>query len=414
MRPGWRLPLLLVILGTLCNRIQSTKKKAKLLKKHSPQVAVLHKASPEKNERGQKKNAVQPSHEQVVAMQNPEGLQASDAEVLNNLQNYNKHYINNEMAAETALLADNGIDDDSALKISNMAALPHGMPKATNAIIKAKISNGAQAPEEFSDDHPKAPNAQAGYDPNAYLYDANSWPEYAIHDSDFNNFHAVEMSNMNGENTDMPPMYNQPQRMGPQNIASEGGMRNPAGQGPSKGNQADSMFNDDEKVATGEALMQKPNEEGNYENSGGGKPNDSTEGNDKSQSPGSAKPAADTPQEVPPKIEQNGPTSSDPASKTQQQPQPSSDNASAGKLEPSVVKEAASLPPKAIATLVKSLVGNRKVAGEAESPGQVQGQVQKNIVETTSQSSILEDLKPAKEFTQSPTLLHKVAKPKKN
>ena len=34
-------------------------------------------------------------------MQNPEGLQASDAEVLNNLQNYNKHYINNEMAAET-------------------------------------------------------------------------------------------------------------------------------------------------------------------------------------------------------------------------------------------------------------------------------------------------------------------------
>ena len=36
-----------------------------------------------------------------TAMQNPESLQPSDAEVLNNLQNYNKHYINNEMAAET-------------------------------------------------------------------------------------------------------------------------------------------------------------------------------------------------------------------------------------------------------------------------------------------------------------------------
>lgn len=38
---------------------------------------------------------------QPTAMQNPESLQPTDAEVLNNLQNYNKHYINNEMAAET-------------------------------------------------------------------------------------------------------------------------------------------------------------------------------------------------------------------------------------------------------------------------------------------------------------------------
>lgn len=34
-------------------------------------------------------------------MQNPESLQPSEAEELNHLQNYNKQYINNEMAAET-------------------------------------------------------------------------------------------------------------------------------------------------------------------------------------------------------------------------------------------------------------------------------------------------------------------------
>jgi len=34
-------------------------------------------------------------------MQNPEGLQASETEIINHLQNYNKHYLNNEMAAET-------------------------------------------------------------------------------------------------------------------------------------------------------------------------------------------------------------------------------------------------------------------------------------------------------------------------
>lgn len=34
-------------------------------------------------------------------MQNPESLQPSDSEILHNLQNYNKHYINNEMASET-------------------------------------------------------------------------------------------------------------------------------------------------------------------------------------------------------------------------------------------------------------------------------------------------------------------------
>lgn len=34
-------------------------------------------------------------------MQNPESLQPSETEELNQLQNYNKQYINNEMAAET-------------------------------------------------------------------------------------------------------------------------------------------------------------------------------------------------------------------------------------------------------------------------------------------------------------------------
>ena len=36
-----------------------------------------------------------------TAMQNPEGLQASETDIINHLQNYNKHYLNNEMAAET-------------------------------------------------------------------------------------------------------------------------------------------------------------------------------------------------------------------------------------------------------------------------------------------------------------------------
>ncbi|XP_067034036.1 uncharacterized protein [Acropora muricata] len=390
--------------------IQSKKTTKKLLRKLSPHKGArgdLHKASPQKNERGQKKNAVQPSHEQVAAMQNPESLQPSDAEVLNNLQNYNKHYINNEMAAETALLADNGIDDDSALKISNMVALPHGMPKGANAFIKAKISNSQHADEDESADHSRTPSSPGGYDPNAYLYDANSWPEYAIHDSDYSNFNTVEMNNMNGENTDMPPMYNRPQQVGPQSTGKEGGTENPASQGLPQNNQADATSNDNEKIATGVPLMHSPNDAKNTENSSGGKPAADSEAKGASQAQTTAKPAAGVSQDTAQKNEKNSPASSDPASKTQEKQE---DNGSAGKLEASVVKAAASLPPKAIASLVKSLVGSRKAAAAASG----RGQVQKYIAGTISDSPVPENFKPASELTQSPTLLHKVAKPKKN
>lgn len=42
-----------------------------------------------------------PYFDKFTAMQNPESLQPSETEELNQLQNYNKQYINNEMAAET-------------------------------------------------------------------------------------------------------------------------------------------------------------------------------------------------------------------------------------------------------------------------------------------------------------------------
>ena len=288
-----------------------------------------------------------------------------------------------------------------------MAALPHGMPKGTNAFIKAKISNSEHGDEDESADHSKTPSSPGGYDPNAYLYDANSWPEYAIHDSDYSNFHTVEMNNMNGENTDMPPMYNQAPQVGPQNTGREGGMENPAGQGLPQNNQADATSNENEKIETGEPLMHSLNDAKNTENSSGGKPAASSEAKEASPSQTSAKPVAGVSQETPQKNEKNSPASSDPASKTQEK---QGDNGSAGKLEASVVKAAASLPPKAIASLVKSLVGSRKAAATASD----RGQVQKNIVGTISQSPIPGDFKPASELTQSPTLLQKVAKPKKN
>ncbi|KAJ7373803.1 hypothetical protein OS493_009125 [Desmophyllum pertusum] len=236
MQTGWKFALVLLVATILCLRCtNSTKTKTKLLKRiwHSEQ----HKAAHPKTLTGQKKNDVQPvqaavpqpSNEQVAAMQNPESLQPSETEELNNLQNYNKQYINNEMAAETALLADQGIDDDSALKISNMAALPDGMPPGSNAAIKAKISSAhaqqgkSAGPSQASQSSQASP---AGYDPNAYLYDANSWPEYTIHDSDYSNFRSVEMNNMNGENTDMP-IYKpnrRPGMAGYPNMGNEEGM----------------------------------------------------------------------------------------------------------------------------------------------------------------------------------------------
>lgn len=316
----------------------------------------------------------------------------------------------------SALLADNGIDDDSALKISNLAALPHGMPVSAgaNVAIKAKIISNGNAQVEETAGHQKASNAQGGFDPNAYLYDVNSWPEYSIHDSDYNNFHAVEMSNMNGENTDMPPMYNIPGGTGSQNMGSEGGMEFPGGQRFPQGKTGGPAFNDKMKEAKGEALEKRPGEESNADkpskeknrdNSGERKTNDDSEGNGVGKSQGSAKPLAEPVQPPPQKPDHEN---NDPAAQKQQQQV----KEAPGKLSPSIGQAAASLPPKAIASLVSDLVGGGKAV---EVPvGQGEGQIQKNIGETIAHSLISQDSNPAAEVTQSATELHKIARPKKH
>ena len=327
----------------------------------------------------------------------------------------------------SALLADNGIDDDSALKISNLAALPHGMPASAgaNVAIKAKITSNANAQVDESADHPKVSNTQGGFDPNAYLYDANSWPEYSIHDSDYSNFHAVEMSNMNGENTDMPPMYNIPGGTGSRNMGSEGGMEYPGGQRFPQGKTGGPAFNDEMKEAKGEALQKRPGEESNADkpskemnrdNSGEGKSDDDSGSNGVGKSQGSVKPQAEPVQPPPQKPDH----ANDPAAQEQQQTQPQQQQQqrqqqikeAPRKQSPSIVQAAASLPPKSIASLVSSLVGGGKTV---EVPvGQGEGQIQKNIDGTIAHSLISQDSNPAAEVTQSATELHKIARPKKH
>lgn len=332
-----------------------------------------------------------------------------------------------------ALLADQGIDDDSALKISNMAALPNGMPPGTNAAIKAKISsnNAAHAPKEpYAEPSQGSP---AGYDPNAYLYDANSWPEYTIHDSDYSNFRSVEMNNMNGENTDMPNyekmVGRRPSMPGYQNMGTEGEMEL---EGPkfSHENPAESEFNDEVKQENGDALQKKPSREGNKAapvaggaklsaDSGGNKGVSKSESNSK-PAPGPAQQSPQTPAAV--KAEDNAQTAKDaPSQKLQQKPQEQQQpqaKATPVKLAESVAQVAASLPPKAIASLVSSLVGGRKVvaatAGQLQAQNQRQGEIQKNEAGSVSQSHIPQDINPAEEQTQTATQLHKVEKPKKH
>ena len=331
----------------------------------------------------------------------------------------------------SALLADNGIDDDSALKISNMAALPNGMPPAlagANPALKAKINNNGHAQEDETADHSKASNAQGSYDPNAYLFDANSWPEYSIHDSDYSHFHAVEMNNMNGENTDMPPMsdkLNGSPGMGFQDMGSEGGMEYPGGQRFPQGKAGGAPFNDEAKEAKEEALQNRPSEEGiedkpgsanNAGNSGEEKPSDSSGDNGVSKSQSNAKPVKEAAQQTLQKTENSSPAAIDTATQKQQQPQPQQQQQEAkgtpAKLAASVVQAAASLPPKTIASLVSSLVGGGKtVAGTI---GQGQGKIQQKVVGTASQSLIPQDINPAAEVTQAASQLHKVEKPRKH
>ena len=370
-----------------------------------------------------------------------------------------------------ALLADQGIDDDSALKISNMAALPDGMPPGSNAAIKAKISSAhaqqgkSAGPSQASQSSQGSP---AGYDPNAYLYDANSWPEYTIHDSDYSNFRSVEMNNMNGENTDMP-IYKpnrRPGMAGYPNMGNEEGMEY-QGQKFPQDKEDGSQFNDEFKQENGEASQKKPfNDEGKQEN---GETSQKKPFNDEAKqekgealqqkpksegSPLSAKdqgiisaagdaklaadsgsngiiksesnskqalaPAQQSPQAAPgPKAEGNAPTAKDAASPQQQQQQQQQPQAKAipAKLAESVAQAAASLPPKTIASLVSSLVSGGKAvgttAGKVLGQGQGQDQGQKNVAGAVPQSLIPQDINPAVEQTQGATQLHKVAKPKK-
>ena len=345
----------------------------------------------------------------------------------------------------SALLADNGIDDDSALKISNMAALPNGLPhhgvQVANAAIKAKISSSVKQ-VHGSTDHQQASTSPGGYDPNAYLNDANSWPEYSIHDSDYSNFHAVEMNNINGENTDMPPMYNKPNmydkpdespEMGFQNMGSEGGMEYLGDQKSPQGKAEGGAINDEVKEAEEEALQNEKIEEDHPQESSEDKsessedkgentkapgssdemkPADSSEASGDSKAQGDAKAEAQNSQQLQQKEPENIPPAQikDAASpkqqngpqlqvaqlhQQQQQQQPQQDKSTSSKLTSAAVAKAAavSLPPKALASLLSRL----KAVGITRA--QSQGQIQKNG--SSFQAHIPQDINPAKEMAQS-------------
>ena len=81
-----------------------------------------------------------------------------------------------------------------------MAAFPAANNAAGDPAIKAKINSGLTRETSAAPNQP----ASTGYDPNAYLYDKNSWPEYSIHDSDYSNYRTFEMNNlMDGGYPDM-------------------------------------------------------------------------------------------------------------------------------------------------------------------------------------------------------------------
>ena len=322
-----------------------------------------------------------------------------------------------------------------------MAALPNGMPPGGNPAIKAKISSSSSthAPKETSADPSQA--SPGGYDPNSYLYDANSWPEYTIHDSDYNNFRSVEMNNMNGENTDMPNYEKingrRPAMPAYQNMDNDEGVEF---QGPKFPHEkADyTEFNDEVKQEHGDDSHKKPpsegsqavkaNNEGAVSTADKAKPVADKGTKEISKSESNSKPAPGPAQQPPQapavvKAENNAPAA--PAAKdapSQKPPQPAA-KAAPAKLDASVAQMAASLPPKAIASLVSRLVENRKAVGAAvgqvqgqhqdQGQGQSQGQIQKNVAGSVSQSHIPQDINPAEELTQAATQLHKVTKPKK-
>ena len=119
------------------------------------------------------------------------------------------------------------------------------------------------------------------------------------------------------------------------------------------------------------------------------------------------------------KAENNSPAVKDAPS---QKPPQLAAKAAPAKLDASVAQMAASLPPKAIASLVSRLVQKGKAVGAAvgqvqgqhQGEGPSQGQIQKNVAGIVSQSLIPQDISPAEELTQAATQLHKVTKPKKH
>lgn len=321
-----------------------------------------------------------------------------------------------------------------------MAALPNGMPPGANAAIKAKISSSsAHISQDQSAGQPQ--NSNAGYDPNAYLYDANSWPEYTIHDSDYSHFRSVEMNNMNGENTDMPAQYNKPDGHPDfQNMANDEGIEFQGTKFQQEKGEDSESPSDEMKEGNGEEFQKKPpsegrpathkvGNEGNVQTGNDAKPAVNTGATEESKSESSSKPlvspSLQKPQEVVHKAEDNAAPAKDAPSQKQQQQQQQQQTQqqpqvkpSPSKIAASVAQAAASLPPKAIASLVSSLVGGGKIAtsGQVHEQSQTKGQGQsqgQGQARSTAQSLIPQDINPEQEQTTIATQLHVVAKPKR-
>lgn len=90
--------------------------------------------------------------------------------------------INEFMLLFAALLANQGIDDDSALRISNIEALPGALRGAyASSSPKPKF-------DDMKDDTTSMSKQNvASFNQDEYMLDANSWPEYKIKDSDYMN-----------------------------------------------------------------------------------------------------------------------------------------------------------------------------------------------------------------------------------
>ncbi|XP_032220321.2 paralemmin-3 isoform X1 [Nematostella vectensis] len=153
-----------------------------------------------------KKDSVRPDI--LGAVLNPDKLDKMEERELSQLQDFNKEYINNDMASETSLLANQGIDDDSALRISNMAALP-GESSASLTSPVTEVSSKQKIGDKSAETSDFQKTGTTGYNPDEYMFDANSWPEYRIKDSDYTNRNfKVSEDNEGGLGPGMEGPYN--------------------------------------------------------------------------------------------------------------------------------------------------------------------------------------------------------------